>query len=95
MAMTLKRRPMRRLSRFQGGGEVLGGVEKVNMDQPEIMQGPRPEVYQPSTQSEGNLITSGITSGLKLAGLGSSGSSKRRGGKVTKVIKPKPKGKRR
>lgn len=82
----MKRKPVRRVRRYQDGGEVVGGVEKVNMDQPEIMQGPQPQIYQPSSSSESNMISSGISTALKLGGLSS--SSKRKGGKVTKVVRP-------
>lgn len=89
MAMSLKRRPMRKLSRFQEGGVV-----PVDTSMPSIMPADQPQIYQPSTSNEGNMISSGIASGLKIASA-FAGSSKKRGGKVTKVVKPKTKGKRR
>lgn len=78
--------------RFDDGGPV----RQVDSSIPPITPGPNPQVYQPQTQSEASQIMGGISTGLKLAtALGGSDSSKRKGGKITKVVRPVVKAKAR
>lgn len=48
------KRPMKKLRRFQSGGDI-----------PAIMPGPNAQIYQPKTESMGSQIMSGISTGLK------------------------------